>query len=153
MRVIGIDLGSKRIGLAISDEEAEFAFPAGIIESRGRKRDIEALRKLIAEKKIGRAVVGLPLHMDGRRGVEVEKAEAFAAALAQAGKIPVDTLDERWTSKEAERLLPHAGKTRGANRRKAGVLDEMAAAIILRTYLAQRSRDEPRSNRSEDLDS
>jgi putative Holliday junction resolvase len=149
VRVLGVDLGSKRIGLAISDEEEEFAFPAGILDSRGRKRDIVALRELIVEKQIGRAVVGLPIHMDGRRGPEAEKAIRFAADLSEAAKIPVDILDERWTSREAERLLQPASGKRGARRRKKGAVDEMAASIILRTYLAQRTVDSVNRNGDE----
>ena len=142
VRVLGVDLGSKRIGLAISDEEGEFAFPAGILDSRGPVRDIRALRELIAEKQIGRAVVGLPIHMDGRRGPEAEKAIRFATDLSEAAGIPVDTLDERWTSREAERLLQPAPGKRRIKGRKKGVIDEMAASIILRTYLAQRTLDD-----------
>jgi putative Holliday junction resolvase len=149
VRVLGVDLGSKRIGLAISDEEAKFAFPAGILDSRGRKRDIRALRELITEKQIGRAVVGLPIHMDGRRGPEAEKAIRFATDLSEATGIPVDTLDERWTSQEAERLLPHVTGKRGPDRRRKGVIDEMAASIILRTYLAQRPMDDTDRNDGE----
>ncbi len=137
VRVLGVDLGSKRIGLAISDEEEKFAFPAGVLDSRGRKRDIGALRELITEKRIGRAVVGLPIHLDGRHGPEAEQAIRFANDLSRAAGIPVDTLDERWTSREAERLLrPAAGKRR-SKRLKKGAVDEMAASIILRTYLAR----------------
>jgi putative Holliday junction resolvase len=133
--VLGIDLGSKRIGLAISDSEGRLAFPAGVIESEGRKRDLAALRTLIREREIGRAVVGVPLHMSGRRGPEAEKAIRFAGDLAHTAGIPVDTLDERWTSVEAERILrsTHSG-TRAIKARK-GAVDEMAAAILLRTYL------------------
>jgi putative Holliday junction resolvase len=138
VRVLGVDLGHKRIGLAVSDEAGAIAFPAGILDSRGRKRDLAALRALIAEKKIGRAVIGLPIHMDGRRGPEAEKAIAFAADLSRTAGIPVDTLDERWTSQEAERLLRERPRTRGPERRKSGIVDEMAASILLRTYLAQR---------------
>ncbi len=151
MRILGVDLGSKRIGLAISDEAGAIAFPAGILESRGRKHDISSLRALITEKNIARAVVGLPIHMDGRHGPEAEKATDFAAALHDASGIPVDTLDERWTSLEAKRLLTpapakhgkrrHESRRRGPEQRKQGVVDEMAASIILRTYLAQQARD------------
>lgn len=146
MRVLGVDLGSKRIGLAVSDEEGAFAFPAGILESRGRKRDLAALREMISEKKIGRAVVGLPIHMDGRRGPEAEKAIAFASALEKLAGIPVATLDERWTSQEAERLLHDQPKSRGPKRRKKGIVDEMAASIILRTYLAQSVTPDPQND-------
>jgi putative Holliday junction resolvase len=151
VRILGVDLGSKRIGLAISDEAGAIAFPAGILESRGRKRDIASLALLIVEKEVGRAVVGLPIHMDGRRGPEAEKALRFADALHDASGIPVDTIDERWTSREAERLLQPAPQKRGTKRRKQtrlgpeqrrkGVVDEMAASIILRTYLAQQASE------------
>ncbi|MCP4906275.1 MAG: Holliday junction resolvase RuvX [bacterium] len=156
MRILGVDLGSKRIGLAVSDVEGEIAFPAGLLDSRGRKRDIAALRALIAEREIGRVVVGLPLHMDGRRGPEAEKATRFAADLSKATGIPVDTLDERWTSMEAERLLADApGKRRSqkrAERRARGTVDEMAASIILRTYLQQRAQLEQDATAARDDD-
>jgi putative Holliday junction resolvase len=140
MRFLGVDLGSKRIGLAVSDETGEIAFPAGTLQSRGRKKDIAALRTLIREREVVAAVVGLPLHLDGRRGPEAEKALEFAALLSEAAGIPVDTLDERWTSREAERLMRGTTKTRRKTKRDAGVVDEMAASILLRTYLARRPR-------------
>ncbi len=141
---MGIDLGSKRIGLAVSDENGSIAFPAGCLDSRGRKKDLAALRAFIAERQIARVVVGLPLHMDGRHGPEADKARRFAEQLHSAAGVPVDTLDERWTSMEAERLLATpGGKRRTAKRsqrREKGTVDEMAASIILRTYLEQRTR-------------
>lgn len=149
VRILGVDLGSKRIGLAVSDEGGAIAFPAGTLNSRGRKKDLAALRAMIAERAIGRAVIGLPLHLDGRRGPEAERAVRFADALAQSAGIPVDLLDERWTSMEAERLLAETTTKKKAARRTKGTVDEMAASIILRTYLDQRSR----AQASEDKDS
>lgn len=150
MRTLGIDLGSKRIGLSVSDEGGQIAFPAGMIESRGPKRDIAALRTLITEKKIQRAVVGLPLHMDGRRGPEADRATQFAERLSQSAGIPIDLLDERWTSMEAERILANGpGKGRRekrAQRRAKGSVDETAAAIILKTYLEQQTRLEQQAS-------
>ncbi|MBW2231847.1 MAG: Holliday junction resolvase RuvX [Deltaproteobacteria bacterium] len=140
MRVLGLDLGSKRIGLAISDEQASIAFPAGTLPSTGRRADVVAVTKLIAERDVGRVVVGLPRHMDGRKGPEAEAAEKFAAALHAAARVPVDTLDERWTSLEAERALREQGLD--ARRTKKHV-DAVAASIILRTYLElQRSQED-----------
>jgi len=136
MRVLGVDLGAKRIGLALSDTEAEFAFPAGTLASRGLERDVKALCELIAEREVGRVVVGLPRHMDGRKGPEAERAERFAARLAERAGVPVDTLDERWTSREAERLLRAQGHD---GRRTRQHVDEVAASIILRTYLDLRT--------------
>lgn len=140
MRTLGVDLGRKRIGLAVTDEAGAIAFPAGMIDSRGRKKDVAALRTMIEERGIERAVVGLPLHLDGRRGPEAENAVAFAAALAQAAGIQVDTLDERWTSQEAERLLEPTTRKKRDKRRAKGTVDEMAASIILTTYLARQPR-------------
>ncbi len=150
MRVLGIDLGKKRVGLAVSDEQAEIAFPAGTLASRGKRRDIQALCALIKEREIGRVVVGLPLHMDGRRGPEAEKAQQFAKDLAKAAGIPVDLLDERWTSLEAERLMRGTSKKKRASKRNQGTVDEMAASIILRTYLAQRAANEAATDNAAD---
>jgi len=134
MRVLGLDLGARRIGLAISDEEGRIAFPAGHLERTAPKRDLAALAALIAERRVGRAVVGLPLHLDGRAGPEAEAARAFARTLAKRAGIPVDTLDERWTSVAAQRSLREAG--RGvARRRGKGVVDAVAATLLLSTYL------------------
>jgi putative Holliday junction resolvase len=132
MRVLGVDLGHKRIGLALSDTEAEFAFPAGTLSSKGRKQDLAALCSLIVEREVGRVVVGLPRHMDGRIGPEAEAAESFARALETKSGVRVETLDERWTSQEAERSLRDQGQSA---RRARQHVDEVAASIILRTYL------------------
>ena len=143
MRVLALDLGARRIGLAISDPEGDFAFPMQAIESVGRKRDVEAIRKLAGEREVGCVVVGLPLHMDGRAGPEAEAARRFAKELARATGLAVETLDERWTTVEAERALREAG-WRG-RRRPRGEVDSAAAAILLRTWLdrerATRERD------------
>ena len=143
MRILGVDYGTKRIGLAVSDEDGIFAFPAGIITSKGRKKDLAALRAFISERKVGSAVVGLPIHMDGRRGPEAEKAIAFARDLSHSAGIPVETLDERWTSQEAERMMQGVSRSRRKDLRKSGAVDEAAASIILRTYLATRKSHSP----------
>lgn len=141
MRVLGLDLGSKRIGLAVSDEEARIAFPAGFLERKGRRRDVAALCALVRERGIGEAVVGLPLHMSGRRGPEAEAAEAFARELAAAAAIPVELLDERWTSVAAERALQETGR-RVAQRRGRGEVDAIAATLLLSTHLERRRHQE-----------
>ncbi|RIL07734.1 MAG: Holliday junction resolvase RuvX [Proteobacteria bacterium] len=142
MRVLGIDLGERRIGLAVSDEEARIAFPAGSLDRKNRRTDLAALVALVRERAIGRAVVGLPLHMSGRAGPEAEAARRFASALGEAAGIPVDTLDERWTSVAAERSLAE-GRRRTVERRGKGVVDEVAATLLLSTYLERIQRTEP----------
>ncbi len=134
MIVLGIDFGSKRVGLAISDAEGEFAFPAGTLERRGGARDFEALAEVIAERGVEQIVLGLPLHMNGKAGPEADRVRSFAAELTQRTGIPVDFMDERLTSAEAERVLRSTGGS-GSKRRKK--VDTIAASIILRTYLEQ----------------
>ncbi len=136
MRVLGLDLGERRIGLSISDPEATVATPAGVLERTGLEHDLSALGALIREREVERVVVGLPIHMDGRRGPEAEAARRFAAALSEAAGVKVDLLDERWTSVEAERALRESG-VRGSKRRKS--IDSVAATILLRTDLARRA--------------
>ena len=145
MRVLGLDLGEKRIGLAISDENARIAFPAGFLERKGRRRDFAALRTLVRERGIGSAVVGLPLHMSGRRGPEAEAAERFARDLAEATQIPVELLDERWTSVAAERALQETGR-RVKQRKGRGEVDAIAATLLLSTHLDRRRHADAREH-------
>ncbi len=136
MRVLGVDLGRRRIGLAISDPETCLAFPLDAIASHGTARDVEALRALVEAREVERVVLGLPLHMDGRSGPEVDAARGFARALELATGIPIELLDERWTSVEAERALRETGTAAKRRRqRRSGELDSMAATILLRTWL------------------
>ena len=135
MRILGIDLGTRRIGLALSDPDATIAYPLQILERQGRKKDLAALARLVDEHAVGRIVVGLPIHMDGRRGPEAEAAEAFAAALRSATDLSVDLIDERWTTLEAERSLREAGLTGKRGRRRKQHVDAVAASILLRCYL------------------
>jgi len=138
MRTLALDIGSKRIGLAISDPDGEFAFPRGKLERKGREKDLMALAAMIREEEVGRVVIGIPLHMDGRKGVGAEAATALAEDLERQTGIPVETLDERLTTVEAERMLLASGHD--ARKRKE-VVDSVAASIILRTYLdLQRNR-------------
>jgi putative Holliday junction resolvase len=129
---LGIDHGSKRIGLAVSDPSGMVALPAGTLESRGFERDLAAIRQVVEARQVERIVVGLPIHMDGRRGHQAEAAQKFAERLAEELGLPVDTLDERWTTREAERALAATGRK---GKKKRAVIDSVAAALLLRTYL------------------
>jgi putative Holliday junction resolvase len=135
--VLALDYGTRRIGIAVSDEEAQFAFPAGYLECQGRERDLAALRRLIAERSIQRVVVGLPLHMDGRRGETAEAAQKFANMIAEMTGLPVEMLDERWTTREAERALRESPLGR---RKRREAVDSAAATLLLRSYL-ERARN------------
>ena len=130
--ILGVDLGEKRIGLAVSDPGASIAFPVGFIASRGRPKDLAALREVVEERGIVRIVVGLPIHLDGRASPASRAARRFADALAEVTGVPVDLLDERWTSQAAELAL---SESKGGRKRRREAVDAVAAALLLRTYL------------------
>ena len=133
--VLGIDYGSRRIGLAISDPDRVFAFPAGCLERRGGGQDLAALREIVEARGVVQIVVGLPIHMNGREGPEARAARAFAACLGRETGRSVDLFDERWTSRAAERALRESGGGRPAR----GEVDQAAATLLLRTWLERRA--------------
>ncbi len=132
MRVLAIDYGAKRMGLAISDREGKFAFVAGTLERHGAKQDIAALVKRITDEKIELIVFGLPLHMNGKEGPEAAAVRSFGAKLQEACQLPVDFFDERMTTLEAKRALQAAGVS---SKKQKVRIDETAASILLRAYL------------------
>jgi len=136
MAVLGIDLGARRIGLALSGLDGRLALPAGTLQSRGRERDLAAICALAAERGVSRIVVGLPVHMNGSAGPEARAALDFADALRRELALPVETLDERWTTQQARRDLAESGP-----RRRRAPVDDLAATILLRTYLARRAAE------------
>ena len=138
--VLGLDLGARRIGLALSDEVARIAFPAGHMERSSLAADLAALQTLVKERAVTRIVVGLPLLLSGGDGTGAQAARRFAAALGEATGLPVALLDERFTSAEAERALREAPARR--RRRRKEVIDAMAATLLLRTYLQQTEASE-----------
>jgi putative Holliday junction resolvase len=133
LRVVGLDLGERRIGVAVSDRAGTLAVGHGVVERSGDEgADRAALAAVIAELEAERVVVGLPLSLDGTRGPAAERAEVEAAALAELTHVPVDLVDERLTTITATRSLAAAG-VRGRARRR--VVDEVAATIILQSWL------------------
>ena len=133
-RVLALDLGARRIGLAVSDTEQSLAFPAGHLERVGSQRDLEALCALAQEREISRIVVGLPLHLDGGDGDAARSAREFAGSLARLTSIPVDLLDERWTTRAAQHSLRERPRKQ---RRRKGEVDAVAATLLLQSWLAR----------------
>jgi putative Holliday junction resolvase len=117
MRILGIDYGRRRLGLAVSDEGGILASPLPVYARRGEKEDITFLSNLASERRAGRIVIGLPLNMDGSSGEMADEVVAFAAALHDESGLLVDTFDERLTSVEAERVLVQARRRRTRQRR------------------------------------
>lgn len=129
---LGIDLGDRTIGLAVSDALGLTAQGLPTLERHGGKVDLEALRVICAEREIQRVVVGLPRNMDGSEGPRAAKSRAFARGLHEALSLPVFLWDERLTTAEAERLLIFADVSR---RKRAEVIDKLAAQLILQGWL------------------
>ncbi len=143
-RILAVDLGGRRIGLAVSDPLGLTAqgLPSIMRSEKGGGDPVPAIAGICREHGVAKVVVGLPLNMNGTRGPEAEKAERLAAALAEATGLPVVMWDERLTSVTAERALIEGGVSRAARRRK-GLVDQGAATVILQTYLSSLRRSAP----------
>ncbi len=140
MSLLGIDLGSKRIGIAKTDELGWAAHPLCVIARHGGKRDLEAISTLVKEHAPTAVVVGLPLNMDDSEGPAAVAARRFAEKLADYLSIAVHLWDERLTTWEAQEILKQTGVKPGKRRK---VVDQLAAALILESYLqAQRGEAE-----------
>lgn len=136
MRVLGIDLGSRRIGLAVSDTTGTVASPLSVLaRSRSRRHDHAEIARIVREEEVEAIVVGLPLNMDGSRGPAARSASAEADDIATVTGVPVHLQDERLTTVTAERVLREANM-RAEDRR--GVVDKVAAAVLLQTWLDSR---------------
>lgn len=139
-RVLAIDYGRKRLGLAVSDALRVTARPLATWNRSNRRQDLARLRTLCRQEGITRIVVGWPLQLDGERGEMASEAARFAERIRQNLGVPVELVDERLSSWEAQQTLAEtsAGRLR-SRRRKQHKLDEAAAAVILRDYLRRAS--------------
>jgi putative Holliday junction resolvase len=141
--ILALDYGRARIGMAIADARTALARPLGTLDRINRNEDMRRLRELVRQHGVRQIVVGLPLRLDGTRGEMAEEAARFGQRVHKQLGLPVEMVDERLTSWEAERLLEeqqgrtiHAapGKKKKKENEKTGV-DAMAAALILKEYL------------------
>jgi putative pre-16S rRNA nuclease len=154
-RILGIDYGRARIGLAIADVLTALPAPLETLERVNRNEDMRRLREIVRDHAVKQIVVGLPLRLDGTRGEMAEEAARFAARVRKQLGVPVELVDERLTSWEAERLLEeragrviHKEGVRGRHMGSGGerkgriagkrTVDAMAAAVILKEYLEMR---------------
>lgn len=132
-RLLGLDLGSKTIGLAISDSGLAVASPLETLRRKKFTADAEVLIALIGERNIGGLVLGLPKNMDGSEGPRAQSTRQFAANLLEKINIPIAFWDERLSTAEVERvLIDQADMTR---KRRGEVIDKMAASVILQNCL------------------
>jgi putative Holliday junction resolvase len=140
-RVMAIDWGEARIGLALSDETRTLATPHATLHEKDKGRQVARVVALIAELEVSEVIVGLPLHMDGTDTTSTRPATKYAEKLAGLVKVPVSLVDERLTSIAAEERLAEAGRRPG--RADKGRLDSAAAAVLLQGWLDARKTGHP----------
>ncbi len=143
MRYMGLDVGSKTIGVAVSDELETVASSLEVVRRTGWKKDTARLRELIQSLDVGALVVGLPIRTDGSEGPEAESVRAWADKFQRQVNLPLHYVDERFTTKIAEQALLTFSVRREKRRQ---VVDQVAAAVILQTWL---DRQRPITQRSE----
>jgi putative Holliday junction resolvase len=131
-RILALDLGEKRIGVAVSDALNIIAQPVGTIERKGIKNDLKKIRDLAQEYNAARLVVGLPLNMDGTEGKSAKLAVDFVSEAKKEIRIEVELIDERLTTVQGERILLETDMSRKKRRKN---LDRIAAQLILQSYL------------------
>lgn len=137
-RILALDYGTKRIGVALSDELRWTAQPLETFERRTLDRDVTHIASLVNTHEVGQVVLGFPLQLDGREGPAVQAMREFAVRLEQGLSVPLVLWDERLTTKAAEDLLIAADVSR---KKRKGAVDRVAAAILLQSYLASREAE------------
>jgi putative Holliday junction resolvase len=142
-RILGLDVGSKTIGLAVSDPLGITAQGLQTIRRQNKRLDFEQLERVIRDYAVAEIVVGLPLRMSGAEGTQAEKMQRFAEVLRQRFQLPVHLWDERLTSAQANRVLRESEMS---IKRRGEVVDRMAAVLILQSWMDARSGEEKRSS-------
>jgi len=135
VRILGLDIGSKRIGIAVSDELGLTAQGLETMVSKGPEADVQQIVKLATQYQAKEIVVGLPLNMDGTEGPQAKKVKALVERICRALPIPVREWDERLSTVAAEKALLEADVSRSKRRK---VIDKLAAVLTLQTYLDRR---------------
>ncbi len=131
-RLLGVDYGTVRVGLSISDAERRLASPLAVRVRGTPERDATYFRALVEEEQVGGLVIGLPVHLNGREGQKAREARAFGAWLAEKTGLPLVFWDERFSTVEAESALWQAGLT---HKQRKARRDRVAAQILLQAYL------------------
>ena len=137
-RVLGLDVGSRRIGIAVSDPLGITAQGLDTLQRRNKRADLAALERVIRQYAIREIVVGLPLRMSGAEGTQSEKMQGFAEDLRKRFRLPVHLWDERLTSAEANRLLR---QTELSIEKRAKAVDRMAAVLILQGWMEKQGME------------
>ena len=139
-RILALDPGTKRIGVALSDELGWTAQPLETYERKSLVADIAHVRELVRRHEVREIVIGMPVQLSGRMGPAAQSAQQFLDAVQAAVGIPVVAWDERLTTKAAEQMLIEADVSR---KKRKGVVDRVAAALLLKSYLEHLSALQP----------
>ncbi len=132
MRVLGLDVGERRIGVAVSDENLMLARPLLVIQRRSRQDDFARLAAIIGEWQVERVVVGLPLTIEGEIGPQARRVKRYARELGRALNVPVELVDESYSTVDAANIMRTIGHSR---QKRRDTVDAVAAAVILQSYL------------------
>lgn len=132
MRILGLDYGTVRVGIALSDPAGIIAQPKGFLKTEPKKKCIEEIEKLCLEFSVEKIVIGLPLHMSGEEGESALAARAFGKKIQEKFVIPISFIDERLSTVSADKILTE-GNVKGKKKREK--VDSVAAAIILQNFL------------------
>jgi putative Holliday junction resolvase len=132
MKILGLDLGERRVGVAVSDPGGIMAHPLAQIQPQNRRDLVQRVASLVREQGAGRVVVGMPYLSDGTRGQQARRTQGAVEALRAALPVPVAVWDERFSTEEADEAMRQAGLT---PRRRKARRDKVAAALILQAYL------------------
>ena len=143
MRILGLDLGERRIGVALSDPSGWLATPLTVLSCSSRKAELAAIEELVHQHQVERVIVGYPLSLNGRVGPQAQRVQKYVSQIRKRLPVPVILWDERLSTAQAERLIHEAGKRVRRER-----IDAAAAAVILQSYLnAQPPATETQRNR------
>lgn len=136
MRVLGLDVGERRVGIAISDPTGTVVRPLNTLVRGSREEDMAAISALVAEHDVGLVVIGQPLSLDGTQGPQARRTARYADMLAEGLPVPVVPWDERFSTVIAEEILGESRSKKKRRRARAeGQVDAIAAAVILQSYL------------------
>lgn len=132
MRILGLDVGDRRVGVAISDPLNKIAISLEVIERKDLRKDLEYIKNIIDKNGVGKVIVGLPLNMKGLATKKTEDVKGFIEELKKTVDIPVETYDERFTTLQSEKFLIKADVSR---KKRRAVVDKIAAQLILQSFL------------------
>lgn len=145
-RVVALDVGERRIGVAACDPMGIVVRAVGVVQAEPRERALADIAKIVQDEEAVLLVIGLPLTLRGENGPQAQRVMAFAEALAQVIKVPQVFRDERFTSVEAQRIIEErGGKRKKKKTQRRGEVDEVAATLILQDYLSEQEIQRSRS--------